>query len=216
MTNQQKIDLGREIIQKLKFDVTRLNPGKYEDLCFETGDFALNKISEIHKKDAAIWLEEIANSGHHSEAFNNLPDPLDGKILCTCHNLFGPNTDDNGYICGVCYSLKCNECIDNDFERCPICEHAGKEKIVLKDKNGAIFQSGDTLRNDLNLTTEIKILQINETHVVMNNGGIIKKQDWVDTCWIVHEGTPPLKDVFKNLYPNDKPQKNQLINQDDK
>jgi len=197
MNDQQKIELGAEIWNKCAsfMSLEEGDPDEmsayFKETCIKIAEFALNRISEITKKDIADGLEEIGNSGRHSEAFNNIPDPTTEHLTCTCHNQFGPTTDDAGYVCGVCYALKCNECINNDFEICPICTHAGKSKITCKDKNGAIFQSGDTLRNEHSLTTTIKILQLHKTHFLTEPGGVIEIQDFIDAGWIVHDRVTP-------------------------
>lgn len=199
MNDKQKIELGEYIIGLVLTNSERGNflkdvvPG-YKMIISNS---VFNKIVELENKpDSYSGGLHVSkdNTTHHSESFNNLPDPFDGKLLCTCHNLFGPETDDKGYICGVCYFLKCNECIDNDFERCPICEHDGKKKNYLRGKDGTKFRAGDTLRNEKSLTTSIKILQVNETHVVYSGcrdpfigGGCVEIQDFIDAGWIVHE-----------------------------
>jgi len=181
MNDQQKIKLGAEIYNKctsfmgLKEGDPDSMSTHWKKTCIKIAEFTINKVQELTENNQNTT--EISNS----------------TLTCTCYNLFGPETDDNGYICGVCYSLKCNECIDNDFEICPICDHAGKIKIRLHDKNGCIFESGSTLRNEKSLATSLQILQINETHILSEPGGLTEIQDFIDAGWIVHERITPYK-----------------------
>jgi hypothetical protein len=171
MNEKQKIELGDFISEKVS---KYLTPGS--KLAFP-----------LFKADELEIAEAVLNKVHELIQISvETPDPDKNALPCTCRNLFGQGIHNSVHICGVCYAEKCNVCLVEDFGICVDCMRAGKEKIIIQDKNKNCFQAGDTLRNESSLTTTTKILQINKTHIVHDPKGVTEIQDFINAGWIVH------------------------------
>ena len=167
MNEQNKIELGKFIVH----DMGRIN-----------FDHIASDIFYISHAD--LILDKIRILGQNTP---KSPDPTTKPLLCVCNNQIGGDQQDNGHICGVCYQVYCGECLEADFDICRGCMDDGKSPVSVNDKNGKGFWAGHTLRNESSLTTSVKILQINETHIVSEPGGVTEVQDFIDAGWVVHE-----------------------------
>lgn len=172
MNEKQKIELGDFITDEVK---KYLKPGC--KLYFPLLDAGFLKIAEL-------VLYKIHELGQDAD---KTPDPVKYTTRCICHNLLDDEIGYKGHICGVCYQVYCSECQPTDFEICHACNFDDKKRTISYDKTGNGFTAGDTLRNESSLTTSVKVLQINETHIVSDPGGCVEIQDFINAGWIVHE-----------------------------
>ena len=142
------------------------------------------------QKISPLEIQQIWRGGKliGSTDYNDkTPDPVKYTTRCICHNLLDNKTSYKAHICGVCYQAYCDECLVDNFDTCQDCRDVGRARKLVRDKNGTQFYTGCTLRNESSLTTSVKILQINETHIVSDPGGCVEIQDFIDAGWIVHE-----------------------------
>ena len=149
----------------------------------EVAEAVLSKIKELEQDDESVQERIDKTPVYHRKT----DDPVKKVARCICHNLLDNKTGYKAHICGVCYQTYCSECLAMNFKICNSCKSDGKLIMGLYDKYDKYFFPGDTLRNESSLTTSVKILQINETYIVSEPGGVTEIQDFIDAGWIVHE-----------------------------
>ena len=170
LTEQQKIELGR-FITRIGFIFYLCD----DETVIKQTDLVLNKIHELTQDSENI-----------KEILQNPPsqDNQQGKYQIN---------NDKHHICGICYQSYHENILNEDFMICGRCQSQERTKTGVEDNNGKLFYSGDVLRNEKSLTSEVRIFQVHPDSIVWcsvensDDSGCTPTQDFIDAGWIVHD-----------------------------
>lgn len=206
MNDQQKIELGREIFNKVSIVLgLGLIPARSAQDCIDVSELAINKIQELeqkHREDEFLKGQKLGIPWKKvykltDKAQNNaeIVPPTTSPNKSTKYLLNGEKL----HICGICYQSYPVHVLKINFQICHNCKSEGKIKIGVNDKNGQVFFSGDVLRAEDSLIAEVRILQIQPGTIVWCNVNhpddfdCEPTQDFIDAGWIVHERVTAFK-----------------------